>query len=277
MGVCTYCGREAGWFRSRHRACAVAYEEGREKIRRVAAEAAATGAGLDGLDQRIRAIASEAYVSDTERKRMLARGWGDAVDRLLDDHVLSEEEAQRLLLSADKLALSRDELEAIGAWTKVVKATVIRELTEGKLPQRVSVSGQLPFNFMKSEHLVWLFLSTKYYEERTRRQYVGGYQGVSVRIARGLYYRVGGFRGHPVETRELTDLGEGALAFTTKHLYFAGPSKSFRIPFRKIVSFTPFSDGIGVQRDAASAKPQIFVTGDGWFTYNLASNLAQFE
>lgn len=32
---------------------------------------------------------------------------------------------------------------------------------------------------------------------------------------------------------------------------------------------------IGVQRDATSAKDQTFATGDGWFTYNLISNLAQ--
>jgi hypothetical protein len=67
----------------------------------------------------------------------------------------------------------------------------------------------------------------------------------------------------------------GVLGITNKHIYFAGPMKSFRIAYNKIVSVAPFSDGIGVVRDAATAKPQIFVTGDGWFTYNLATNLAQ--
>ena len=28
-------------------------------------------------------------------------------------------------------------------------------------------------------------------------------------------------------------------------------------------------------RDAQTAKPQAFKTGDGWFSYNLAVNLAQ--
>jgi hypothetical protein len=28
-------------------------------------------------------------------------------------------------------------------------------------------------------------------------------------------------------------------------------------------------------RDAANAKPQFFITGDGWFTYNLVTNLSQ--
>jgi hypothetical protein len=35
-----------------------------------------------------------------------------------------------------------------------------------------------------------------------------------------------------------------------------------------------YSDGIGIQRDAASAKPEVFKTGDGWFAYNLITNLA---
>ena len=30
-------------------------------------------------------------------------------------------------------------------------------------------------------------------------------------------------------------------------------------------------------RDAQTAKPQSFRTGDGWFAYNLEVNLAQME
>ena len=40
-------------------------------------------------------------------------------------------------------------------------------------------------------------------------------------------------------------------------------------------SFEPYEDGFGIMRDAQTAKPQTFVTGDGWFVYNLATNLAQ--
>ena len=67
---------------------------------------------------------------------------------------------------------------------------------------------------------------------------------------------------------------QGGFVVTDKNLYFAGSQKSLRIGFAKILSFERFSDGIGVMRDATTAKPQIFVTGDGWFTYNLVTNLA---
>lgn len=36
----------------------------------------------------------------------------------------------------------------------------------------------------------------------------------------------------------------------------------------------PFSNGVSIQREAATAKPQFFLTGDGWFVYNLMINVA---
>lgn len=49
------------------------------------------------------------------------------------------------------------------------------------------------------------------------------------RIAKGVYYRIGSFRGHPVETTERVYVDTGILAVTTKHLYFQGRTKTFRV------------------------------------------------
>ncbi len=80
---------------------------------------------------------------------------------------------------------------------------------------------------------------------------------------------------YEVKIPETIHIDTGLLGITTKHIYFTGPLKSFRIKYIKIVSFELFSDGIGVHRDAQTAKPQLFTTGDGWFTYNLITNLAK--
>jgi len=48
----------------------------------------------------------------------------------------------------------------------------------------------------------------------------------------------------------------------------------FRVSYKKIVAFEPFSDAVQIIRDAASAKPQIFSTDDSWFVFNLMKNLA---
>ena len=39
----------------------------------------------------------------------------------------------------------------------------------------------------------------------------------------------------------------------------------------------PHENGFGIMRDAQTAKPQTFRTGDGWSAYNLAANLAQLQ
>ena len=67
----------------------------------------------------------------------------------------------------------------------------------------------------------------------------------------------------------------GLLGFTTKHIYLAGPKKRFRVRYGRTVDFEPYDDGFGIMKDKQTAKPQVFRTGDGWFSYNLAVNLTQ--
>ena len=72
---------------------------------------------------------------------------------------------------------------------------------------------------------------------------------------------------------ERTDTG--MLGITTKHLYFRGSQKSFRVRLEKIVSFDPYADGVGIMRDTARAKPEVFRMGAGasWFTVNVIDAL----
>ena len=155
-------------------------------------------------------------------------------------------------------------------------SSILRDLTEGKIPeQRIKIDGQLPFLFQKSESLIWVFTNVEFYEQRTRTEYRGGSQGVSVRVAKGVYYRTSSFKGRPVQISEMKYIGTGILALTTKHIYFGSPEKKIKIPINKLVSIEPYEDGIGLQKDGVTAKPQIFKNIDGWFAHNAISNLSQ--
>ena len=94
-------------------------------------------------------------------------------------------------------------------------------------------------------------------------------------MAKGLYYRPRTFRSQVLEGEENVYLDAGMLGVTTKHLYFHEPRQRFRVRLDKIVSFEPYSDGIGIMRDAQAAKPQMFLVGDGWFVFHLVTNVAQ--
>ena len=61
-----------------------------------------------------------------------------------------------------------------------------------------------------------------YLETVTRRDRRGTSHGVSIRVARGLYYRPSTFRSRPIEWEETVHSDTGMLGLTTKHIYFAG-------------------------------------------------------
>ena len=231
------------------------------------------GGALQELDNALR----RAMMSNTHRRQLLIRAWEEAVEGTLEDGLISLDEENALAQYADHFDLTQEELNRNGAQTTMVQAAVIRDVTQGTVPQRQTITGTIPFNLMKSETLVWVIDGVDYLETVVRRERQGTSHGVSIRVARGLYYSPRQFRSRPIEWEETVHADTGLLGLTTKHLYFAGSRKKFRVRYDRIVSFDPYNDGFGIMRDAQTAKPQTFRTGDGWFAYNLAANLAQIQ
>jgi len=276
MGKCQYCGQSAGFFSSKHDECALKHDEGVEKIREAIRQASEANS-FEDLSKGISQIAQQGLITGQEIEEISVHSWEKAATRFLEDSLLDEKEEKSLMDLQESLDLSQAQLDKKGIYGKVAKSAILRELMAGKIPDKLKINGTLPFNFQKDETLVWLFTNVPYLEEKTHTVYVGSSQGVSMRIMKGLYYRVGAFKGQPVSKTAHEQVDTGFLALTNKHIYFAGQSKSFRIQYDKIVSFKPYEDGIGIVRDATSAKPQTFITNDGWFTYNLVTNLAKME
>jgi hypothetical protein len=275
MGICNYCGNPAGFLRTRHKECALKFKSGNDEILRLVETSLKDNSSLDGLVKKINGIAAESYIQSNMLPSLLRTGWHSAVDKAFEDDILTEDEERRLSSMITAFGFNKDEMNEDPAYLKVVKGAVLRDVLNGKVPDRMGVTGPLPFNFLKTEKLVWLFRDVQFHEMRTYKRYTGGYQGFSIRVMKGVYYRAGGFRGNPVERSQMAHVDTGILGVTTRHLYFTGASKSFRVKYEKIVSFQPYSDGIGIQRDAQTARPQVFITGDGWFTYNLVVNLTK--
>ena len=208
-------------------------------------------------------------------RRFSPVAWGRAVDEALEDGLLSQDEEASLGRFMQHFDLSQSQLDGNGRYTKLVQAGVLRDVMEGHLPDRMDFGGRMPFNLMKSEDMIWVFHDAKYYKTKTEREFRGSSLGVSVRVASGVYLRPSQFRGRS-HSREVTIHADtGMLGVTTKHLYFHGERERFRVRHDKIVSFEPFTDGLGIMRDNLRAKPETFGVGDddGWFIYNLVTNI----
>lgn len=96
--------------------------------------------------------------------------------------------------------------------------------------------------------------------QKTKREYVGGYSSVSVPVpmVRGVRFRVGGFKGHPIDHTILDDGGTGVLHITNQRICFTGPQHSVAIPFKKMINVQGYEDGFMVQT-SNEKKPGIFI------------------
>ena len=261
MGNCLYCGKSAGLLKTRHKEC--------EGLFSVQARNAING--VIGLAQ----FAQAWQILPEERNKLLAQEWEKAVDDFLEDGLLDSQEETRLAEFQNYFKLTTADLNKNGALSRAIQAAILRDVWAGSIPSQAEKHTSLPINLQKGEQVIWTFHNVRYLEDKVKQHYVGSSLGVSFKIVPGVYYRVGQFRGKSMGHTEREHVDTGVFVVTTKHIYFIGGSKNFRIPYGKIVSFLPFSDGIGVIREAANAKPQIFITGDGWFACNLVPNVAR--
>jgi hypothetical protein len=278
MGTCVWCGKGAGLFRREHPACQQLKQLHDSNLLTIEQLVLKVGTGQNTSDDalsRVHDLASQGRIDQDELKLIAERGLDSAVDQLLGGALLSEDQEVGLISLARKLGFTQSELNDSPTFYRIVKNAVLRDLSQARIPERYNLQGRTLFNLQKDEILIWVFNGVTYYEDKTRRSYVGGSHGISMRLAKGFYYHTSSFRGHPVETHGLEMVEFGSLGVTNKNLYLVGPVKGLRIPFTKVVNFLAYPDGFGLFRDVANARQQVFTTGDGWFSYNLVSNLAQ--
>lgn len=241
------------------------------RLEELASDAVLDEALLNEFDTELAA----AELSADSRARLLVEAFEHSLETALDDGILSHEEERAVNEFRERFELSERDLDRNGLWTQAAEAAVLREVMEGNVPEPPQLNQRPPFNLMKSEDLVWVIPDAGYYKTKTVREFRGSSHGVSIRVAKGLYYRPSAFKGRSVSREETVLADRGLLGVTTKHIYFHGERERFRVRYDRIVSFEPFSDGLGIMRDNQRAKPESFVTGDGWFIYNLVANLSQ--
>ena len=76
--------------------------------------------------------------------------------------------------------------------------------------------------------------------------YTGGSRGVSIRIMKGLSYRVGGSRSQPIRG-DVQEKTPGILTITNQRIIFSANKGAFDKKITSLSSITPHSDGVSFQ------------------------------
>lgn len=271
---CPYCGQSAGLFHSKHPECEQRHLGGVARIRAIVTECFKKREDFYLHQNEIRTICRDAYVSDAKCREIYCSAFDSAIDNYLDDGIIDRAEERSVARFMQFTGLTQDALNANKSLEKVVQSKVLQQLLNGQVPTpRITISGSFPFMLAKNETMLWLFRDVTLQMQKVRRQTVGRTRGVSVRVCRGVYYRTGGFKGTPVETTYMDTIGTGCVCLTDRNLYFHCPGKALKIPFNKILSLDPYTNGLGIQKDGANDKPMFFENLNSWFCYNVISNL----
>ncbi len=232
----------------------------------------ADGERMEEVERLIASLLRSVPVSDTKREEAALTVLDKAAGDFLADGMISDVEQKELDEFMQPLGMSMDSLPerfGQGNLTKIKQAAILRQLQKGEDPAPMNVS--LPIMLGAKEYVVWVQEGVILYQEKKVRQWVGRSSGVSVRITKGVYYRVGASKGHPVEHTEWDRQGKGSLVLTNKNIIFFSPTKSAKIPYKKIITVIPYNDGVELHKDGVNAKTQIFQGFDSWFVVNFLS------
>ncbi|MCX6910932.1 MAG: hypothetical protein NTY01_23220 [Verrucomicrobia bacterium] len=221
-------------------------EVGKEVYRRGIREVLADNQVTDEEKQWLDKLASDLELSEelkmgaykTEMQAFLQ----NQVDRAIADRQLSPDEEREIHELAKRL---EGEIVMDGLTTAALeKCRLMWRIAHGDPP--ILNAG---LNLQKDE-VCYFSASVTLHEMRriTKRVQWGGPQ-LRVKICKGLYWKMGDYAVNPVTQDMLTPIDSGTVYVTSKRILFNDEMKNIAIKLQKILDFTPYTDGVMVEKD----------------------------
>lgn len=210
-------------------------------------------------------------LSGDQKRDMYFFMLNQAAENYMKDGLLTDDEEKRIDEYIFMLGLSTNNLPEKYQGSEISRfgqVKMLKQLQKGVVPQ---TNIAAPILLGKDESVLWCYHGVTMWQEKIKREMVGSHSGFSFRVMKGVTYRTGGFKGHPVEHSYMDNAGTGSLYITNKHIIFHSTERSTKIPYKKIIGLNPYQDGMGVQQDGANAKKLVFQGFDCSFVMNVMS------
>ena len=198
-------------------------------------------------------------MSDVQTKRLYETAAVAAVQAaftsaIADQRYVKDEEAHVAALAKSLgVTIKHDESTA----ALVARFRLMGEIEGGDLP-----SVDVPILLQRGEICHFSGVAA-HHEIKTLTKRIN-YSGptASIKIMKGVRWRVGSISVQRVTTDVMTQLDTGNLYITSKRVLFDGTKKNVSIPLGKITNFTVFKDGLQVEKEAG--KDPYFIGASDW-------------
>ena len=228
------------------------------------------GATENEVKRNIREVMAVLPLDHEEQNEAYLYVLNKAAENFMKDGILTDTEESLIRSYASAFSLPIDNLPVKYQDTDLAKLgqmTVLKNFSKGIMP---STFVQLPVLLGKNESLLWTYNNVTFYQEKIEKEFVRNSGGFSFKVMKGVYYHTGRSKGHPVEHKYMEKVAVGDLYVTNQNLIFYSTEKGVKLPYKKLVGITPYSDGIEVLKDGNS-KRMVFQGFDSWFVVNLLS------
>lgn len=118
-----------------------------------------------------------------------------------------------------------------------------------------------PVILKRGEEPIVVLPNITFKEPRSVRTSYGSYGGPTVRLMKGVSFRLGGASHRSTSQDEITTIDRGTLTITNKRLIFTGSQKTLNYNLSKILSITEYKDAIVIQKENKQ-KTEIFADSD---------------
>lgn len=221
-------------------------EEFREILLRAVDDGKLTKEEIDDLDEK----KTEFGLTDEDVKDLRVEIFAAAFSVAKADEQVTENEEEELEEIQKYLGLADDEIQK--SKIELARLRLLNEIQKGNLPT-VPVTDLV---MQKDEKAYWAEPSILVEEKVISHRYEGGSHGVSLRIMKGVSYRVGGCHGHIVSETGLVSVSDGNLVITNKRVIFRGDRKAFAIKLDRILDMQIFIDSLQLAENNKS-KPRM--------------------
>ncbi len=168
------------------------------------------------------------------------------LDNAVSDERLSPAEEKQIEDISKSLGI---EIKTNEATKKLLeKYKIYWQIENGEIPSLVP-----DINIQKSETLYFKG-KIKWNEQRrvTKRINYGG-PTVRIKIAKGIYWRAGSISPQRITEDEWKTIDTGTIFLTNKRIIFMGNIANKNIRLNKILDFTPYKNGVDIQKDTGKS------------------------
>lgn len=195
----------------------------------------------------------DSELSTEEIQMAQADVFSQLVYQAIADRRVTDDEFRSLDHVAIRFALSPE-----------IRNALQQQIQHFRVLNRIEAGGELPtvtprnIVLQKNEICHVSVLASLYEERVIRSTYQGGSRGVSIRIMKGVSYRIGANRGQIHSERGLVVVSEGTFSVTNQRLIFSGDLKSTSTPYPKLLDFQVYADAL---QYSTTSRQKPFIVG----------------